>query len=289
MALRIQWDRKPLIARVLGNSKIFKTHFGFTLAEVLITLGIIGVVAAMTMPVLIANIQEKTLLSQLSVAYKLIDEATVKMINENGDTFKDLGQTPEERFREYMRLLPQYIRVIKKCENGKAAGKCNAPTFYNYSASTGKIEPNNYNTTNNKETFVLKNGMSIIFTNIPTNETYAHCELNKNFTYNDNFSGYRSGSGTYGWACGSFYIDINGKKGPNTIAKDVFLFYVAANGIIPAGSSGEGVGVQKFESACGKNGVNTDTKMCTAWALYNNNMDYFKCNGLSWDGKHSCK
>ena len=84
-------------------------------------------------------------------------------------------------------------------------------------------------------------------------------------------------------------IDINGKKGPNTIAKDVFLFYVAANGIIPAGSSGEGVGVQKFESACGKNGVNTDTKMCTAWALYNNNMDYFKCNGLSWDGKHSCK
>lgn len=32
---------------------------GFTLAEVLITLGIIGVVAALTMPTLIANIQQE--------------------------------------------------------------------------------------------------------------------------------------------------------------------------------------------------------------------------------------
>lgn len=36
-------------------------RFGFTLAEVLITLGIIGVVAAMTMPVIIANVRDKAL------------------------------------------------------------------------------------------------------------------------------------------------------------------------------------------------------------------------------------
>lgn len=33
----------------------FKVRFGFTLAEVLITLGIIGVVAAMTIPTLMVN------------------------------------------------------------------------------------------------------------------------------------------------------------------------------------------------------------------------------------------
>ena len=44
-----------------GNNK----KFAFTLAEVLITLGIIGVVAAMTMPSLIANYQEKQRVSQL--------------------------------------------------------------------------------------------------------------------------------------------------------------------------------------------------------------------------------
>jgi len=38
---------------------------GFTLAEVLITLGIIGVVAAMTIPILVKNYQEKAIISQL--------------------------------------------------------------------------------------------------------------------------------------------------------------------------------------------------------------------------------
>lgn len=39
--------------------------FGFTLAEVLITLGIIGVVAALTMPSLIAEHQKNKLLQEL--------------------------------------------------------------------------------------------------------------------------------------------------------------------------------------------------------------------------------
>ena len=39
--------------------------FGFTLAEVLITLGIIGVVSALTMPNLIANYQKKVWVTQL--------------------------------------------------------------------------------------------------------------------------------------------------------------------------------------------------------------------------------
>ena len=36
-----------------------KNKFAFTLAEVLVTLGIIGVVAAITMPTLVANNREK--------------------------------------------------------------------------------------------------------------------------------------------------------------------------------------------------------------------------------------
>jgi prepilin-type N-terminal cleavage/methylation domain-containing protein len=43
-----------------------KKRFGFTLAEVLITLGIIGVVAAMTIPTLMTN----TTASQFKTAYK---------------------------------------------------------------------------------------------------------------------------------------------------------------------------------------------------------------------------
>ena len=42
-----------------------KRKSAFTLAEVLITLGVIGVVAALTLPTLIANYQKKNLVTQL--------------------------------------------------------------------------------------------------------------------------------------------------------------------------------------------------------------------------------
>ncbi len=49
--------------------------FGFTLAEVLITLGIIGIVAALTMPTLIANHKKKTTATKVKKAYSVISQA----------------------------------------------------------------------------------------------------------------------------------------------------------------------------------------------------------------------
>jgi len=45
---------------------------GFTLSEVLITLGVIGIVAAMTLPVLIGRWQEKITVTKLEHAYSLL-------------------------------------------------------------------------------------------------------------------------------------------------------------------------------------------------------------------------
>lgn len=52
-----------------------KALFGFTLAEVLITLGIIGIVAAMTIPTLMTNNQSKKLKSQFLKSYSTISQA----------------------------------------------------------------------------------------------------------------------------------------------------------------------------------------------------------------------
>ena len=49
-----------------------KKNLGFTLAEVLITLGIIGVVAALTIPTLISNHQKKVYVNQLKKAYNTV-------------------------------------------------------------------------------------------------------------------------------------------------------------------------------------------------------------------------
>ena len=48
---------------------------GFTLAEVLITLGIIGVVAALTMPALIGNYQKKEITTRLKKTYSIVQQA----------------------------------------------------------------------------------------------------------------------------------------------------------------------------------------------------------------------
>lgn len=51
----------------------------FTLAEVLITLGIIGVVAAMTMPVLISNHNKSVVEARLSKAYNVFQMLFVSL------------------------------------------------------------------------------------------------------------------------------------------------------------------------------------------------------------------
>ena len=53
----------------------FDKNFGFTLAEVLITLGIIGVVAAMTLPNVIAGYRKKTVETRLAKLYSSINNA----------------------------------------------------------------------------------------------------------------------------------------------------------------------------------------------------------------------
>ena len=52
-----------------------KKNLGFTLAEVLLTLGIIGVVAAMTIPMLITNYQKKQVAAQLKESYSVFQQA----------------------------------------------------------------------------------------------------------------------------------------------------------------------------------------------------------------------
>lgn len=57
---------------------------GFTLAEVLITLGIIGVVAALTLPSVIANYKKTVLVSQLKRNYSMLEQGFQKMLADDG-------------------------------------------------------------------------------------------------------------------------------------------------------------------------------------------------------------
>ena len=58
---------------------------GFTLSEVLITLGVIGVVAAMTIPTIIENHQKQVVTSRMKKFYSTFNQALQMSVNEHGD------------------------------------------------------------------------------------------------------------------------------------------------------------------------------------------------------------
>ena len=82
---------------------------GFTLAEVLITLGIIGVVAAMTMPSLIANHKEKETVAKLKKVYSVLQQATTFAKQEYGEVsewdYSDPYEFGQKYFKPYLKVI----------------------------------------------------------------------------------------------------------------------------------------------------------------------------------------
>jgi len=84
--------------------------------------------------------------------------------------------------------------------------------------------------------------------------------------------------------CGEYDIDINGDKGPNKVGRDYFRFLLTNYGIIPAGSLADTS--YKFNTDCITGAASGYS--CTAWAIYNENMEYLRCSTLSWGGATTC-
>ncbi len=97
-----------------------KRKAAFTLAEVLITLGIIGVVAAMTMPSLVVNYQKKQTAVRLKRFYSIMNQAILRWQQDEGlipedirfssDTIKN-GANTEKWYNE---TIGKYIQSISK-------------------------------------------------------------------------------------------------------------------------------------------------------------------------------
>ncbi len=96
------------------NSQQTKVKFGFTLAEVLITLGIIGVVVAMTIPNLIATHQKKQTVVKLQKAISVMNQAYRL-------AYDDVGEVTAEEARAlsaqnyFDKFWAPYIKVQSIC------------------------------------------------------------------------------------------------------------------------------------------------------------------------------
>ena len=84
-------------------------YCAFTLAEVLITLGIIGIVAALTMPAIIANHQKKETVAKLKKVYSVLQQATTFAKQEYGEVsewdYSDPYEFGQKYFKPYLKVI----------------------------------------------------------------------------------------------------------------------------------------------------------------------------------------
>ena len=100
----------------------YKNKKGFTLAEVLITLGIIGIVAAMTIPTLVVNHQKEVVATSLRKAYAELNLALQMAISDYGDISTWDYNTASEVGLWAQKYIEPYIKVIQSqdCSSNKA-------------------------------------------------------------------------------------------------------------------------------------------------------------------------
>ncbi|MBQ8168103.1 type II secretion system protein [bacterium] len=184
---------------------------GFTLAEVLITLAIIGVVAAMTIPTLIANYQKKTYVTQLQKTYSMIANAAKmlmadEMVENLNHTYLFVDEDAvdsgdEEAYKNSVGVfLNKYFRVTKDCGYGSAKNDlgCLAKEYtVESNGSFGDIQSFGGHYCVN-----INNGSTICMTP---------------FT-----KGYPAG----------ISIDVNGLTGPNVMGRDAFILSMNYRGEI---------------------------------------------------------
>ena len=234
----------------------------FTLAEVLITLAIIGVVAAMTIPTLIKNYQEKVTVTKVKKIYSNLTNAhkMVEAMNGYGaiSGAYDETKTPAENTQAIVNLYKPYFKISKDC--GFEPGCLTS----GYLRSLSGVEHLDYDNVTNEYKLLLADGMALWFYVAPEIDTETGEER---ITMN-------------------IKVDVNGYAKPYQWGKDVFEFYITDNATIPSGGNNS---YYPFDWYCKNNLVSREAGFgCSAWVVEHGNMDYLHCDDLSWDGKHKC-
>lgn len=199
----------------LSDSGVARLHAGlfsfgkaaFTLSEVLITLGIIGVVSALTLPSLVKNHQRQVFVTQLQKVVTELSQAAEKAISDNNAV-----SLAETRFRSSRadaagNFLTTYFKVNQTCTAGRTP--CMAASYedlngqafggwrFDVSAATPCVS--------------LASGASICMQGgISPDDGDIHGQ-------------------TY------LYIDTNGPQGPNILGRDLYYTELYSDGKVAEG------------------------------------------------------
>ena len=229
----------------------FTPQKAFTLAEVLVTLGIIGIVAAMTLPTLINNSRNKQLEAALHKNYSIIQQALEMYQAEHGVPLTPDITGTQTAANSLTALIKPYFAVLYDCGLSRVT-KCMPLPAGEENNGISRI----YKTYNNKTLnlnllddgqFVLKDGSLILIENPGSSQDRLRL----------------------------ITVDVNGiNKKPNKWGHDLFTFQLMDDGrLLPSGA--EGTKYKEENTYCSINATNHINGVgCTYKAL--TEKDYFK-------------
>ena len=222
-----------------------KVKFAFTLAEVLITLGIIGIVAALTIPGLMNNYKAQRLRSQFLESYSIVQQVFKQM--ESDDISLNPADYPSGTFyKVFMRYLQAptnctYKRDSKVCF-GASGGSSENPPYKTFDGNKN-VNPRFFD----DGEILLQNGTLILLEN------------NAEGTNNDRL-----------WV----HVDLNGYNNkPNRLGYDLFTFQFTEGELKTMGQ--EGTTYTNMNLYCNKNSNDSLNGIACAQKA-KDNTDYFK-------------
>ena len=213
-------------------------------------MGIIGIVAALTIPTLISDYQERVTVTKMKKIFSTFSNAYQLYLVDNTHTKYNFS---EESAKEIFNIFAPYLKISKDC--GTESGD-------------GCIYTGNYK---------LKNGT----------ETGSYANNNKNYykiRLSDGSSIWLRGGNSDIYDIIIFY-DLNGESGPNQWGYDLFEFLIKDYKVFPNGLDENSVD-NYFDNACAP--ANSSGYGCAAWVIQQGNFDYLKCDDLSLKGKTKC-
>lgn len=241
-----------------------RQYFGFTLAEVLIVLGVIGIVAAITIPSLISESQDQVLVTRLKKNFTAISQAYLTAVANEG-AIEDWGPHPatldDATKKQWIETFTKYLNIQKDCTNTDSG--CLPYTGYKYLLDNGTFYTG-LNTGTAFYKYLLADGSSLIIS------------VNNGMDAANNY--YLSQL--------IFYVDVNGLAPPNIISWDLFgpIYATTQKGVYAFGRSTTGTLAQAGPYGC-RNTVSNFmfNTGCTLWVLYYENIDYKYVNNLEWN------
>ena len=188
----------------------------FTLAEVLITLGIIGVVAALTLPSVIQNYKKQEVLSRLKKSYAVIEQ-TVKMAEKDYGTITTWPEWSDSEAVLHKYFVP-YLSGVK--EFGK----------------TKSVEKSLCYDQNSSMTFdnVFKYYSQYVWwTGVHISNPFSTGETSSIALSDGTCIGLNPETDSLGVKPKMIFVDVNGsRRGPNVAGKDLFFFYINSDGFV---------------------------------------------------------